>query len=973
MKKSLFLGAMALGAVSCTPEIAQDAPNTNVGLAEFDPSGSPAVVPSPNDLAINQTTKLVQAPINPKASAAEQEFTRDYLNSLNGFPTSAIASTKVQDLDAFTVNEKTVIFIDLYAGTPLAVKPVKPTIAYNETTDLINLIPPVDPNTGLPAWPKGGRYAVALIGGENGLKTTAGHPVIGSATWAFASSPAPLVTCEDLSAPDCAPATEIIPSTETDPAKRLAAQTASAIQLEQIRRGYAPIIKSLTDKGFKREDVVLLWTFTIVNQPEATINLAATPAVPLIIPFPNDLLRVPATATAPAHLNFPVPTQAGLQRDLFLGLNTLDGFSPTGALVTENGDAQGVLDGTMFRTAADGPAPRVDASSLATGVKVFKLSNLKTGTEPDVVPCLVEKTGDCGTSVGATGVAEVPQQLQLVPRAPLDGATQYGAVLTTDLKDTRGRNVAPATAFALLRLANPVAVNGKSTISSVPDSLAAALEPVRAAHKPLFDALATNGLPRSKIALGWSFTTQSTTSVLQQLYALPTAYNTPTAPNYVLPITTNVKAVMSAQGFSTDKIGNIFEVSANSPLLLTGTAGTLNPGEPRPTRYPFMLFTPTGTPPANGWPVLVFGHGLTSNRTSVAGIANKMTGAGYAVVAMDAVYHGERTSCVGSAAVLPASPVGDDAACDNPQTQRCENNPASLSFGRCVARAEASRAACGPEVRGQFPGDVFCSSAQSPSQGRCMADNKCEGGDFLRDGSGVPRISAWNFLNLGNLFTTRDNFRHHVVDFAQLLRVLGSAELSTAAGKLDASQVDYVGQSLGGLLGTMSTAVSPRVHRSVLNVSGANLTGVLLTSPAFTAQRNAFLAQLASAGVTPGSPAFDTFISLANTILDPADPRNYAYALENNAAAGTDPAVHRAFVQYIEGDAVIPNALTQVLLSAANRKDAPRTVASYMFKLDAIPVDGRHAFLNHPQIPVTVRDLAQDQIIGFLATGKVAQ
>lgn len=229
MKKQLFLGAMALGVVACTPEIAQDAPNTNVGLAEFDPTGSPAVVPSPNDLAINQTTKLVQAPINPAASAAEQEFTRDYLNSLNGFPTSAIANTKVKDLDPNTVDERTVIFIDLYAGTPLATKPVTPTIAYNEDTDLINIIPPVDPNTGLPAWPKGGRYAVALIGGENGLKTNAGYPVIGSATWAFASSAKPLVTCEDLTSPDCAPATEIIPSAETDPAKRLADQTASAL------------------------------------------------------------------------------------------------------------------------------------------------------------------------------------------------------------------------------------------------------------------------------------------------------------------------------------------------------------------------------------------------------------------------------------------------------------------------------------------------------------------------------------------------------------------------------------------------------------------------------------------------------------------------------------------------------------------------------------------------------------------------
>ncbi|NNB98421.1 hypothetical protein HI113_31450 [Corallococcus exiguus] len=985
MKKQLFLGAMALGAVACTPEIAQEAPNLNVGLAEFDPSASPAVVPSPNDLAINQQTKKVQAPINPAASAAEQEFTRDYLNSLNGFPTSAIANTKIKDLDPSSVSPKTVIFIDMYAGTPLATKPVTPTLAYNEDTDLLNIIPPVDINTGLPAWPKGSRYAVALVGGENGLKTNSGNPIIGSATWAFINSDKSLVTCEDLTSPDCGPATELIPSAETDPAKRLADQTAKSLQLEQLRLGYKQVFdKALAPQGFKREDIVLIWTFSIVNQPDATINLAATDRVPTIIPFPNDLLRVPATATAAAHLNFPVPTTPGLQQDLFTGLNTLDGFSTTGAIVTENGDAQGVLDGTMFRVASDGPAPRVDAASLAAGVKFFKLSNLDKGTKPDVVPCLVEKSGDCGTSVGAAGIVEVPQQLQIVPKAPLDGATQYGAVLTTDLKDTKGRNVAPATAFALMRLANPVAVNGKSTISSVPDALAAALEPVRAAHKPFFDALAAAGLPRSKVALGWSFTTQSTTSVLQQLYTLPGGvYGTPAAPTSIFPVTSQVKAAMAGAqpaALPSGNIGAVYEVRANTPWLLTGPFGTLNPAAPRPTRYPFMLFVPTGTAPAGGWPVMVFGHGLTSNRTAVLGVANKMTGAGYAVAAMDAVYHGERTSCVGSATVLGTTgSVGDSGACANPATQRCEDNAASPSYGRCVARTDAARADCSAAaLPAGVPADVFCSNVVSPSQGQCMADNKCEGGDFLRSAQGVPVISGWNFLNLGNLFTTRDNFRHHVVDFSQFVRVLGSQQLSDAVGGLNAAQVDYLGQSLGGIMGTMSTAVSPRVRRSVLNVAGGNLAGVLLTAPAFNDQRTAFLASLASAGVNPGTPTFDTFISLANTILDPADARNYAYLLDNNAAAGTDVNVHRTFIQYIEGDLVIPNANSLALINAANRTDAPRTVATYMYPAsdpairDIAPAS-RHSFLNSPSIPEEVRHAAQDQIIGFLSTGTVAQ
>ncbi|RYZ45843.1 MAG: hypothetical protein EOO72_03305, partial [Myxococcaceae bacterium] len=893
----------------------------------------------PNDLAINPQTKKVNAPINPAASPAEQEFTRDYLNSLNGFPTSVIANTKIKDLDPSSVSPKTVIFIDMYAGTPLATKPVTPTLAYNEDTDLLNIIPPVDLNTGLPAWPKGSRYAVALVGGENGLKTTSGQPIIGSATWAFINSDKSLVTCEDLTSPDCGPTTELIPSTETDPARRLADQTAKSLQLEQLRLGYKQVFdKALAPQGFKREDIVLIWTFSILNQPEATINLAANDRLPLIVPFPNNLIRKPDGS----GLEFPVPPTPGLQQDLFTGLNTLDGFSTTGAIVAENGDTTGVLDGTMYRVAADGPAPKLDSKSLAAGVKFFKVTNQDKGTQPDWTTCLVNNSGDCGTSVSADdGVVAMPQQLQIIPKAPLDGATEYGAVLTTDLKDEKGRNVAPSTAFALLRLANPVydEVAKKSLISSVPDGLAGLLEPRRKLLKPYFDKVAAPvkdgglGIPRSQIALGWNFTTQSTTSVLQQLYTLPGGvYGTPAAPSYVFPITAQVKGSMAGANppFPSDNIGEIYEVMATTPWLLTGPAGTLNPGAPRTTRYPFMLFLPKEAAPATGYPVVVFGHGLTSNRTSAVSVANTLTGAGYAVVAMDAVYHGERTSCVGAAAVLPTpNPAGDSAACANPATQRCDNDPMSLSYGRCVARTVDTRASCDATVLPPgVPGDVYCANLVSPSQGRCMADNKCEGGDFLRSG-GVPVINAWNFLNLGNLFSTRDNFRHHVVDFAQLTRVLNSEEL--AALNLDAAQVDYVGQSLGGIMGTMSTAVSTRVRRSVLNGAGGNLVGVLLTAESFKPQRDAFLGQLSQAGIKPGMPAFDTFISLANTILDPADARNYAYLLENNPAAGEAPAVHRAFIQYIANDTVIPNANTLALINAANRKDAPRTVATYMY------------------------------------------
>ncbi|HVG62136.1 MAG TPA: hypothetical protein VNA24_26465, partial [Hyalangium sp.] len=280
MKKLLLVGVLTLSGASCAPEIAQDDPPEYV-LADFNPAASPAVVPTPNDLAIDSATGLVNAPIDTSAPAAQQEFTKDYLNTLNGFPTSVTASTKIPGLDKTSVTATSVRFIDLLQGTPIATPPVTPTIAYQDDTGLLIIAPPA---TG---WPKGGRYAVALVGGDNGLKGTNGQKVVGSSVWSLASLEKPLVTCEDLTAPDCQASTDLIPSTKEDPVERMADQTATALRLEQLRRAYKPLLDAVASQGVKREDIVLLWTFRIMNMPEATFDPAGS-----IVPFPNDLLLV---------------------------------------------------------------------------------------------------------------------------------------------------------------------------------------------------------------------------------------------------------------------------------------------------------------------------------------------------------------------------------------------------------------------------------------------------------------------------------------------------------------------------------------------------------------------------------------------------------------------------------------------------------------------------------------------------------
>jgi hypothetical protein len=950
MKKLLLVGALALGGVSCAPDIKQD-PAPDNAIAQFDPAGSPAVLPLPNDLAINPATGLVAAPIDPNAPAAQQEFTRDYLNTLNGFPTSAAATTKIADLDEATINADTVRFIDLLQGTPIATPSVTVTRTYDAATGTLTIAPPA---TG---WPKGGRYAIALVGGANGLKGKNGKPVIGSAVWAFASSAEPLVTCEDLTAPNCQATTEIIPSTKTDPAEKLADQTASALRLEQLRRAYRPLLDALETQNVQREDVVLVWTFRIMNMPEATFNPSLDPAA-AVIPFPNDLLLNPATGKV--NLQAP-PGASPLQQQLFEGLRTLDGFSTTSAIVSESSNTLGPID----------TGSRLDPGSLEAGTRFVKLT--PGGTAPNVRVCL-----SCVSSGPVS--ANNPQQLQFVPNVPLDEKSRYAAIMTTDLKDERGRKVAPSGAFALLRMASPLVVDGKSQVSAVPDATANALEPIRQGFKPMFDALDAAGLKRAQLALAWSFTTQSTISDLARLHAIPSQVGQlnpqalPASPLYLFEVTGNIKAGMTALGLPSNNLGKIFEGQIIVANTLTGPGGTINP-DPTKFRFEraqFLLALPAAAAPAAGYPVTIFSHGLRSHRNTALPLINALAGAGHATVSMDTVFHGERSSCVGISAQSGLGAIDSpDKACAA-AGQRCETNTASPSYGRCVSE---TRNACNPSS--PATGDYACAAA---GQGRCIGtsatEGQCEGGTFATSNNAVA-ITGWNMLNLTNLFATRDNFRQHTVDHAQLARVLTGNDIDTLlaaqnAGALDGNKLNYVGQSLGAILGPLYTSVSPNVKNAVFNVPGANLTGVLLTSPAFATPRAGFLASLSAQGINPGTAAFDQFLGLAKMILDPADPVNYIYHVENSPTA---PQGREAFIQYITEDQVTPNPLTAELIKAANDRASMKKVATFQFMPTEaeLALDKRHAFLLDFSGNPAITTQAQTQAIQFLNTGAVSQ
>ncbi len=951
--------ALLIVAGGCTPDIPQNAPPAAAIVVPFDPLAG--VAPAPNDLVRDPSTGRVIVPPTPGESAAQREFEVDYLGTLTGFPLELPGQAGVGgDLDPRSVGTHDVLAFDLGTVAARSMTPASVVPAYVVTSRAIR----VTPTSG--SWTRGHTYAVVLVGGASGLRGAAGEDVIGSSTWALVSSSTPLVTCQDLTSSDCRPAVDVIPSDKTDPAQRLRDQTTTALGAERLRRLYAPVLDALEAKGIPRADVPIAWTFTTVDAGEVTFDPTHG-----AIPFPNDLLRPGGKVTLPnpedtsqplAPADCATPADAAIA--LACGLNTLDGFSTLTPPISEYSDtlgavAQAEIDPASLQPASVGLAP------IASKAPAWEQ------TRPTFTPCL-----NCLSSPDASGNPQTsPQQLQWKLDAPLDEQTTYVGYVTGDVVDTRGKPVIANIVFAMLRLANPLYDGAHSTVTLLTDAEAKQLEPLRLAMKPVIDHV---GIARSKLALAFVFTTQSEGQQLDALYAYPRnpQLGLPDSPLYAVDATARFKQLAGAAGIPFAAIGKVFLGTFPTAVAVTGPGGTLDlTHPPRVAPVAFVLYVPAGAAPSSGYPLTIFGHDSTRSRGDSILLANALAAAGQATIASDVLLHGERSSCTGSAAVTKTT---DDASCADPVAQKCNED---ALIGRCVARDPGARAPC--TVSAADPtGDLGCAAR---GQGGCVpADGTCEGGDFKRDATfRQPVISGWNLFSTTQLFGTRDALRQQVIDLSQLVRVArgqGASGLAPRTGvRLDPAKLGYVGQGLGGMLGTLFGAASPDAGNVALNTAGGALVRIVLESPAFATQRAALLGALAQLGANPGTPAFDRYLGIAQWVLDPADPVNVAYRLARFPQAPQ----RRAFLQSIEGDQAVPGDTSVALVAAASRSltcVAPLycyefTEAGDGFDAASAVPSTRHGFLLLP--PTGSRGLvltmkAQQQTAVFLLTGELA-
>ena len=187
----------------------------------------------------------------------------------------------------------------------------------------------------------------------------------------------------------------------------------------------------------------------------------------------------------------------------------------------------------------------------------------------------------------------------------------------------------------------------------------------------------------------------------------------------------------------------------------------------------FNLVLPAGTPPVNGWPVAIAGHGGgTSKEPLTVGpagsLATTLARHGIATIAINAAGHG--FGALGSLTVT-----------------RATGEPVTF-----------------------------------PSGGRGFDQN----GDGVIDPREGMRATAPR-----TIIDDRDGLRQTVADLMQLVRQIeGGVDVDDdSIPDLDPSRIYFVCQSLGGVYGSVFLAIEPRVNAGVITVAGGPRTSRTLT------------------------------------------------------------------------------------------------------------------------------------------------
>jgi hypothetical protein len=664
------------------------------------------------------------------------------------------------------------------------------------------------PRTG---WERGERYIAVVRGGAKGVAGKEGERVECDAAFYFLRQTEALDT----------PAHE-----HAFPGDTAAERQDNAKKLEKIRKDLVSAFDFMaTSQGIPRDDVAALWAFTVTKHTELAMDQPSQR-----MPLPIDLLIDPATK----KVDVPVaPWDSDVEAEAKTRLKVFDGMSLSG--------------GQLFEFTA----PMNTSTLTEATIKLYKVA-----TPPVLVPSTVEVLAD-------------KQHLVITPKSGrLEETTTYALAVSTDVRDASGQPPVLMPIGHFLRSHAPVLVDGHSEIPAIADKDALRVENNRTELAAALDAIG-----RDHTLAAWPFTTMTVHAPLVELRKTAEKLALATDPQNIVHMTPTQALLDFPFGIgSILNVGGVYHGTIKTEDFLDPkTRAWRTDGGHKTIDVDFTMTVPRNPAPGP-MPVVIFGHGLVTERRFVLAVGDALASKGYAAISIDFPYHGKRTYCAKGGPISIVNPLNGNLTSLNP----CSSGTTCNDEGRCV-------------------------------------DSGGNGNKLATWGViDMPVASGAVFLEIDHIPNSKDHFQQALVDLGALDRSLRAGNWQGILGHpVDTTKIYYAGQSLGGIMGAVFLGSGPDVKRAVLNVPGAGLVSMFDDSTFFSAQLDAFFTRQK---VDRNSFDGRRFLSVARWFMDAVDPQHYGPATVQGRAV---------MIQMATLDGIIPNANTKLLqqVTGAPRRD----------------------------------------------------
>lgn len=654
-------------------------------------------------------------------------------------------------------------------------------------------------------WERGATYVVMVRGGASGVEGKLGERVVADAAFYFLRLTESLIGGQHDRA---------------FPGDTLAEKSDNAQVLEDIRLDLVPYFDFFEERGIERQEVASLWSFTVTEHVELAMDKASQR-----MPLPNNLVIDPQTG----RVDLPIaawdsPTIASAKTRL----RELSGF------------------GTSMEAHFGFTGPIDPASVTDETVALYEMS-----TPPRRVPITIRVHDDL-------------MHVMLEPlEIPLAEETSYAVVVRDGIVAADNSPVSKMPLGHLIGAAEPVFADGASTIDAVEDDSALRVENMRSEAVPFISALGDD------VFLAWTYKTMAVREPMRKWMALPAKLDIPTTPGNVQRMSPGQALLDFPLNLSLFFVGDVYHGTITSPSVLdTETRALRGDGGHQLIDVPFTMTVPRNVEPGQEIPVVIFGHGLMSERRFVLAVGDALAERGFAAIAIDFPFHGERSYCWSEGPLTVPNPqTGELTPIDDP----CQDGTTCQADGRCV------------DAAGQ--------------------------GNALRRWPiiGMPQSSGAAMLEVEHITNTRDHFIQSLIDLSSLSRALRQGDWQTSTGiSFRTDKLFYAGQSLGGIIGSIFVSLAPEVERAVLNVPGADVVDLFEGSPFFSGQIAAFFNR---EDMEQDSYEGRRFMNVARWIMDGSDPLNFAGLLADDE--------RDVMVQMATLDFIIPNEFTEKLVEIA--------------------------------------------------------